>query len=155
MPEKPDVVLSGINDGYNVATDIQYSATAGAAFEASFQGYHAIALSECFGAPHEVTDKYLKDMIKEGLDIELDYGEIVNINFPGCKLSDFKGIQRGVKVSRNAFFIDRYKVVEELENGGIRYMVDGVHKAVPEEGTDYGAVLGNYISVGKVNNVGT
>ncbi|MBR1855187.1 MAG: 5'/3'-nucleotidase SurE, partial [Lachnospiraceae bacterium] len=30
MPYKPDVVLSGINFGYNTATDIQYSATAGA-----------------------------------------------------------------------------------------------------------------------------
>lgn len=43
MPRRPDVVLSGINYGYNMATDIQYSATAGAAFEAEFQGYPAIA----------------------------------------------------------------------------------------------------------------
>ena len=48
MPEKPDLVLSGINYGYNSATDIQYSATVGAAFEAAFQGIHAIALSEGF-----------------------------------------------------------------------------------------------------------
>ena len=155
MDEKPDVVLSGINDGYNVATDIQYSATAGAAFEASFQGYHAIALSEGMGESHEVTDKYLREMLIEGLETELRYGEIVNINFPGCNLSDFKGIRRDVAVSRNAFYIDRYKVVEKLANGGIRYMVDGIHRAIPEDGTDYGAVLGNCISIGKVNNVGT
>ena len=155
MDEKPDVVLSGINDGYNVATDIQYSATAGAAFEAAFQGFHAIALSEGVWTNHEVTDAYLKDMIADGLEVKLKYGEIVNINFPGCNLSDYKGIQRGVKVSRNAFFIDRYKVIEELANNGKRYMVAGIHKAVPEEGTDYGAVLGNCISFGIVNNVGT
>ena len=37
LPRRPDVVLSGINYGYNVASDIQYSATAGAAFEAAFR----------------------------------------------------------------------------------------------------------------------
>ena len=37
MPHKPDVVLAGINRGLNVATDIQYSGTAGAAFEGAFQ----------------------------------------------------------------------------------------------------------------------
>ena len=155
MDERPDVVLSGINDGYNVATDIQYSATAGAAFEAAFQGYHAVALSEGIGESHEVTDNYLDDMLRQALETELNYGEIVNINFPGCKMADFKGIKKGVSVSRNAFFIDRYKVVEKLDNGGLRYMVGGVHKSVPENGTDYGAVLKNYISFGKVNNIGT
>nr|MCR5730858.1 5'/3'-nucleotidase SurE [Ruminococcus sp.] len=46
MPHKPDIVLSGINFGFNVATDIQYSGTAGAAFEAAFQGIHAVSFSE-------------------------------------------------------------------------------------------------------------
>ena len=43
---KVDHVFTGINHGYNVATDLQYSATAGAAFEASFQKIHTIAFSE-------------------------------------------------------------------------------------------------------------
>ena len=32
---KPDLVLSGINNGFNMASDIQYSGTVGAAFEAA------------------------------------------------------------------------------------------------------------------------
>ena len=40
VPGRPDNVFSGINYGYNVATDLQYSATAGAAFEAAFQKVH-------------------------------------------------------------------------------------------------------------------
>ena len=59
-----DLALSGINHGYNVATDIQYSATAGAAFEASFQGLHGITLSEGPGGSHEVTDAYLEDILR-------------------------------------------------------------------------------------------
>ncbi len=155
MDERPDVVLSGINFGYNVATDIQYSATAGAAFEAAFQGYHAIALSEGISGNHEVTDAYLHDILKEALEVKLEYGEIVNINFPDCTLKELKGVAKGVLVSRHEFYTDRYKVLEELDNGGKRYMVDGIYQAIPEDGTDYGAVLDNYISFGKVNNIGT
>ena len=42
LDQKPDIVLSGINNGYNVASDIQYSATAGAAFEASFRDWRRL-----------------------------------------------------------------------------------------------------------------
>ena len=35
---KPDIVLSGINHGYNISSDIQYSGTVGAALEAAFLG---------------------------------------------------------------------------------------------------------------------
>lgn len=43
VPGKPDHVFSGVNHGYNLTSDIQYSATAGAAFEAAFQKIHTIA----------------------------------------------------------------------------------------------------------------
>ncbi|MBR1669701.1 MAG: 5'/3'-nucleotidase SurE [Butyrivibrio sp.] len=154
MPDKPDVVLSGINYGYNMATDIQYSATAGAAFEASFQGIHAVALSEAMSDRHYATDEYLLPLLKEALSMELDFGEIININFPECDTGECRGVKRDVKVSRKAFYTDRYKVVEELEGGGIRYMVDGIHLHEEEEGTDYGAILSGYVSFGIVNNVG-
>ena len=48
MHEKPDVIMSGINFGYNLATDIQYSATLGAAFEGECQGFLSIAFSLFF-----------------------------------------------------------------------------------------------------------
>lgn len=154
MPAKPDVVLSGINFGYNVATDVQYSATAGAAFEAAFQGFKAIALSEHINGCHEVTDNYLKDILDEYIDVSLQYGQILNVNFPGCSLMDFKGILRDRKTSHDSFFHDRYKAIEQLPGGGVKYMVDGIHNEQAEEGTDFRAVVENYISVGVVNNIG-
>ena len=153
MPEKPDVVLSGINFGYNVASDIQYSATAGAAFEATFQGYHAIALSEgCNG--HEVSDKYIKEILKKLLDEPLKSGHIHNVNFPDCSLGECKGVLYDRQVSEGMFYKDHYNVVEELDDGGIRYMVEGVYSPHAEENTDFHAILNNYVSVGVVNNVG-
>ena len=154
MSEKPDILLSGINFGYNVATDLQYSATAGAAFEGSFQGFTSIALSEHLNGCHEVTDAYLDSMLEEYIDIKLGYGQILNINFPGCELKDFKGISRDCRTSHDSFFHDGYKVIEELENGGLRYFVDGIHNEQAEEGTDFRAVVNNRIAVGIVNNVG-
>ena len=153
MPEKPEVVLSGINFGLNVASDIQYSATAGTAFEAAFQGYHAIALSEgCHFS--DVTDKYIREILKKLLSSTLEPGYIHNVNFPDCPLSDCQGVLYDRTVSRGMFYKDHYNVVEELDDGGVRYMVEGVYTPEAEDDSDFQAVLHNYISVGVVNNVG-
>ena len=45
-------------------------------------------------------------------------------------------------------------MIGELENGGLRYMIEGVHNEQSEEGTDFRAVVENYISIGIVSNVG-
>lgn len=45
LPVQPDVVISGINHGYNASTDILYSGTVGAASEAALRGFPAIAIS--------------------------------------------------------------------------------------------------------------
>lgn len=160
MPEKPDVVLSGINYGYNACSDIQYSATAGAAFEGTFQGCLSIALSE--GAPtseeeepcHEVTDAYLKEVLSILLEKEHVAGQIYNVNFPKCKLSECKGIVWDRAVSEGMFYKDRYNKIEELEGGGTRYMVEGLYNENAEAGTDFRAIVDGYVSVGIVNNIG-
>ena len=45
IPISPDLVISGINHGYNASTDIIYSGTVGAASEAILRGYRAISIS--------------------------------------------------------------------------------------------------------------
>ena len=152
MPYKPDVVLSGINFGYNTASDIQYSATVGAAFEAEFQGFRAIALSEGTGE-HEVTDRYLDEILAELIDKDPGRGRIFNVNFPQCTLEKCGGVLRDRKVSKSMLFEDGYKLLEELEHGGMRYMVDGRYREAAGEGTDLRAVLDGYVSVGVVNNI--
>ncbi|MCR4695429.1 MAG: 5'/3'-nucleotidase SurE [Pseudobutyrivibrio sp.] len=154
MPQKPDLLLSGINYGYNAASDIQYSATCGAAFEGAFQGCHSIALSEGASDCHEVTDKYLREVIAELIHTDIKPGFIHNVNFPDCKLEDFKGILRERTVSSGMFFKDTYQHVETLDNGGKRYMVKGMYNENCEDLTDFHAIVNNYISIGVVNNVG-
>lgn len=153
MPQKPDIVLSGINYGYNVASDIQYSATAGAAFEGAFQGYLSIAFSEAANDCHEVTDAYLDAVLAEVIQLRPAEGDILNVNFPGCPLSECKGILRNRKVSRGMFYRDHYNAVEQLENGGVRFMVEGDYNEDAEPETDFRAVVENYISIGYASNI--
>ena len=153
MPAKPDVVLAGINYGYNMASDIQYSATVGAAFEAEFQGFLAIAFSEDASDMHEVTDRYLSEVMAEYINEPYVPGRIINVNFPGCALSECRGILRDRRVSRLAYFKDHYNPVKNYPDGGMDLMVEGVHVPDTDEGSDYTAVLENYVSIGTVMNI--
>ena len=152
LPEKPDVVLSGINFGYNAGTDVQYSATVGAAMEAVFQGVPAVAISEGTHNGEGTTDKYLDVVLAEVLDIPFKAGQIVNVNFPDCNPDEVKGILRGRVNSYESIFHDRYKC-EILDDGTMRFMVDGIFNSDVEEGSDLRALFDNYISIGTVNNL--
>ena len=152
VPGKTDHVFSGINFGYNAATDLQYSATAGAAFEAAFQKIRTIAFSEEACDRHEVTDRFLKEIIGELLDKPLGIQQIWNVNFPGCKLQDCKGILYDRKVSNDVFYNDKY-IETPVEDGKISYMVQGIRNYSAEEGTDLKAIFENYVSVGVASNI--
>ena len=152
VPGKPDHVFSGINYGYNVGSDLQYSATAGAAFEASFQKIHTIAFSEDADEMHEVTDEYIKDIMGELLDQPLKINQIWNVNFPSCRLKDCKGILKGRTVSTDEFYKDRY-LEKKVSSGKISYMVEGIRNYEASQGTDLRAILDNYVSVGIATNI--
>ena len=152
VPGKPDHVFSGINYGYNVASDLQYSATAGAAFEAAFQRIHTIAFSEDTCETHEVTDRYLKETIFELINKPLGINQIWNVNFPGCRLAECKGILYDRAVSTDEFYKDRYTETKVTE-GRISYMVEGIRNFNAAKGTDLKAILDNYVSVGVATNI--
>ena len=148
------MVLSGINYGYNACSDIQYSATAGAAFEGTFQGCLSVALSEGFNSCHEVTDAYIHEVLSVLLEKDHVKGQIYNVNFPQCKLSECKGILWDRAVSEGMFYRDTYNKMEDLKNGGVRLMVEGHYNEDAEEDTDFRAIVDGYVSVGVVNNIG-
>lgn len=149
---KTDLVLSGINDGYNCGSDLQYSATAGAALEAASNGIQAIALSENINGTNEVTTAYLEEILSELIAKPLEHNQIWNVNFPACKLSELKGILRDRRVAKKSFYVDEY-LENKLPDGSIELRVNGIIKGIPEEGTDFEAISNNYISIGIVNNL--
>jgi len=152
VPGRPDAVLSGINFGHNAGADIQYSATCGAAFEAAQYGINAIALSEGAGELHEVTDEYLPGILAGLLDIPGEQGKIWNVNFPMCTLDECRGILRERRLSPTGFYDDDFSA-EPLPDGGTRYRVIGSFNDKAPEGTDLNAIVGNYISIGRLSNI--
>ena len=152
IPGSAEFVFSGINYGFNLATDLQYSATVGAAFEAAFQKKHVIAFSEDASPVHEVTDRYLEEIMIELMEKPLEADQIWNVNFPSCTLSECRGILRDRKTFLGEFYKDRYNETP-LENGRISFMVEGIRNWEGEEGTDLKAILDNYVSIGRANNI--
>ncbi len=152
IPGSAEFVFSGINYGFNLATDLQYSATVGAAFEAAFQKKHVIAFSEDASPVHEVTDRYLEEIMIELMEKPLEADQIWNVNFPSCTLSECRGILRDRKTFLGEFYKDRYNETP-LENGRISFMVEGIRSWEGEEGTDLKAILDNYVSIGRANNI--
>lgn len=82
MKKEFDLVLSGINCGYNLGGDTHYSGTVGACFEAAKSGIKAIALSASFKS----FDNAVKNLDRVFDEIQkrrmLDIAEILNVNFP-------------------------------------------------------------------------
>lgn len=82
MGKKFDLVLSGINRGFNLGADIHYSGTVGACFEASNCGAKSIALSSDYSS----FDNAVKNLDRIFAEIEkrklLEYTNILNVNVP-------------------------------------------------------------------------
>lgn len=152
VPGKPDFVFSGVNYGFNAASDLQYSATVGAALEGAFQKIPSIAFSEDACENHEVTDRYLPEIIAELTDRPVQEGRIWNVNFPGCGLELCRGILRDRKVSAECYYEDSYS--QKRQPSG-RYLchVIGTRRNRAEEGTDLRALYDNFISIGSVMNL--
>jgi len=102
MPERPDLVLAGVNRGNNAAENTLYSGTIGAAMEAALQGLPAIAMSQFFGPdnrdledPFEISKatgaKLVRDLLQDGIWDATDYRLFYNVNFPPQPVSGLRG----------------------------------------------------------------
>ena len=92
---KPDLVLSGINRGFNLADDIAYSGTVAAAREAIILGVPAIAFSlevkDADRGPNwKVAETHLLEVLKKILSFDFPEGVLVNVNFPDVDPSSVK-----------------------------------------------------------------
>ena len=151
VPGGPDVAFCGINCGFNIASDIQYSATVGAALEAANHHIHTIAFSESHEGGHEVTDKYIEQLASELIDKPLGRNEIWNVNFPNCSVEECRGIKYDTVVSQDDFYAGGYDVVAK-DGDKVSYIVNFDRNWDGTEGTDLKAIIDNYVSVGKVKN---
>lgn len=97
----------------------------------------------------ETADAYLISIVKELLDENLSMDRIWNVNFPGCTLSECKGILRDRIPAKHQFYQDDY-VRTNHADGSFSLRSKGVMTEKAEEGTDISALLNNFISIGSV-----
>ncbi|MCD8344541.1 MAG: 5'/3'-nucleotidase SurE [Oscillospiraceae bacterium] len=151
MPEAPDVVFSGINNGYNVGIGIMYSGTIGAAKEALVRGIPAIAFSNTMNGAFEIIREKLVPIAKDLLTRPIGKYELWNVNFPGCTLKDYKGILEDRRPEGKSYYTTEF-VPTENPDGTITLAVTGDPCLEAGEGSDTLAVVNNYISIGKVRS---
>ncbi|MBP6986395.1 MAG: 5'/3'-nucleotidase SurE [Alphaproteobacteria bacterium] len=146
---QPDFVLSGVNNGENVAESITHSGTIGAAMEATLHGVKAIALSqvsmECYPTDWSVTRAYGEIVLKKVFLQEWQSNTLLNINFPHAK----EGIVQGMRVVRHGRRSEMGGMVECLDPRGFPYYWVGVlHNEVnPPENTDLWGAINNFITI--------
>src|SRR5487761_2170255 len=93
----PDLILSGINSGQNVAEDVTYSGTIAGAIEGTILGIPSIALSQAYG--HTGRDKIrwhcaetlAPGIIRKILAQPLPHEILFIVNFPDCDPDDIQG----------------------------------------------------------------
>ena len=85
---KPDLVLSGVNSGQNVADDVTYSGTIAGAIEGTLLGIPSIALSQAYPhgerarIPYETSIAHGPGIIRKLLDFGFPENILYNVNFP-------------------------------------------------------------------------
>ena len=149
LPAPPDVVLSGINSGPNLGTDVLYSGTVAAAMEAAFSGFPSIAVSarKPDRQIYNLAAEFILDFLKVLPKIPMPKRGLINVNVPAANPV------KGVKVTElgKRLYDDKFELRHD-PHGRDYYWLSG---SPIEEGegpdSDVHAVCEGYISVSPVS----
>jgi 5'-nucleotidase len=141
----PDLVVSGINKGWNLGDDITYSGTVSGALEGALLGTPGIAVSlkrtptYNFGPSAEAAAKVARVVLKHGLPPR----NFININVPA-------GVPKGMRVTTQAKRNHVTKIDARMDPRGTPYywIEEALDEYHPDSGrSDHEAVKAGYISV--------
>ena len=150
----PDLVLSGVNRGRNVAEDVVYSGTIAGALEGTILGLPSFALSQEFSVETrasplwETAAKFAPDIIRNVMKAGVPKNTVINVNFPARLPDQVKGVRVTRQGKRNLGFL---KIDERSDGRGNPYFWIGFERSAmmdtPAEGTDLAALAAGYVSV--------
>lgn len=138
-----DLVVSGINNGPNIAKDILYSGTVGAAKEAKIYGVHAIAISaDGLDLPY-IYDEAIKTLgeIIENKMYEID--GILNVNFPKFTFEKTKGVL--ITTQGRRYY--HSEMIKKNEKEDLYYLKGSINQYQEEEHSDVWAFNNGYVSI--------
>ncbi|PNG27101.1 5'/3'-nucleotidase SurE [Methylocella silvestris] len=148
---EPDVVLSGVNSGQNVAEDVIYSGTVAGAMEGAILGIPAIALSQAYGragrekAFWSCAQTHAPGLIEKILTAGVAPNTVVNINFPDCPPDAVEGVAVTAQ-GRRGYLVN---IDARSDGRGNPYYWIAFDRpySEPGQGTDVQALAQNRISV--------
>ncbi len=152
IDHRPDLVLSGVNHGQNVAEDVTYSGTIAAAMEGTLLGVTSIALSQAYGPKGRnainwsCAESHAPGIIRRLLDQGLDEGVLVNVNFPDCLPEEVKGVAVTVQGRRNQELL-RIDPREDGRGKAYYWIAFSRGRSEPPNGTDLKALQEMKISI--------
>jgi len=144
----PDLILSGVNKGQNVAEDVTYSGTIAGAMEGTLLGVPSIALSQCYspdGVFWDCAESHAPGLIRKIMARGLPPGVLMNLNFPACEPSQVLGVTLARQGRREQ---ELMKIEARFDGRGNPYYWIAFErpKFLAGEGTDLEAVAQKKIS---------
>lgn len=147
LPERPDLVVSGINHGGNIGDDVMYSGTVAAAREACYLDLPAFAISQLYREELfnlRLAGRIARELAKKVLQEGLPSGTFLNVNVPATEFKGVKLTHQGCKLSKSS-------IHESHDPRGRKYYWIGEDKHGwkfdANSNSDYEAVLQGFISV--------
>ncbi len=145
---KPDLILSGINHGSNVSTNVLYSGTMSAAIEGALFGIPSIGFSLLdydLEADFSVTQHFVKKIVKQALANKMKEGTCLNVNVPKLTLSEIKGIK--VAKQARAFWDDTFEERLDPLNKQYYWLAGEFKNQDTGTDTDIWALENGYVSI--------
>jgi len=158
----PDLVISGVNFGQNIAEDVSYSGTVAGAKEGTVFGIKSVALSQAVlftGKPgewaprFEIAEKHGPALIEKLLDIDWPAETLINVNFPHIDINDNPQIRIVKQGKRDRSILG---LEERVDPRGLSYFWYSFDRLVdengdlvytPGKGTDIEAITQGHIAV--------
>ena len=122
----PDLVISGVNEGANVGSDVIYSGTVSAALEGAYLGLQSIAVSNIdrnFTDGYGLAARLVRDNLDKLASFKLPRYSALNINYPAQTHKGIKLVRTGInyysdsfeEVGRNALRIGGYPSADGMD----------------------------------------
>jgi 5'-nucleotidase len=150
---RPDLILSGVNRGQNVAEDVTYSGTIAATMEGTLVGVPSIALSQAYGGPEgprsirwDCAETHAPALIAKILKAGIGPGILINVNFPACAPDEVAGVAITTQGRRDT---ELMRIEERRDGRGNPYYWLMFQRGgfTPEAGTDIEAIAAKKISL--------
>ena len=151
--DPPDLILSGINRGANLAEDVTYSGTVSAAMEGALAGVRSIALSQAYSregmgdtVPFAAAEAWAERVLRPLSAFKTEPGTLINVNFPALPADAVKGIRICRQGLRD---YGRLRIVQRTDPRGYDYYWFGLGPMVqtPGHSTDLEAIADGFVTV--------